>query len=211
MWAVDPDLWTLGWARIEASFTRPSTAPATIERVWLGVWSPQSKGAGDIEQANTMIGSLANPEAPWARNAPYRHDHVAAEAQRIYPKRDEKPTAVVAKANDLLRLAQISGAFQGMFAAEGFARTRSFKPDYWKHNAKKEAMHAAAIKRIDDGAWGGVSCPIDLWAGTEPAAQTTLAAVYKGMTKAAGRLDAFDAVCLALFAVDEIMYGRWAV
>jgi hypothetical protein len=211
MWGVDPDLWTLGWARVEASFTRPSTAPATIEQVWLGVWSPEGKGVGDIEQANAMIGSLANPKAPWARDeAPRNRDHVAAEAQRIYPNRNAKPTEVVAKANDLLRLAQISGAFQGMFAADGYARTRSFKPDYWKHNAKKEAMHAVAIKRVDERPDPG-KAPIHLWTGTDVTVATSLQTIYKGMTKAAGRLDAFDAVCLALFAVDEIMYGRWAV
>jgi hypothetical protein len=208
MWAVDPDLWTLGWARIEASFTRPSTAPATIEGVWLGVWSPEGKGAGDIEQVNAMIGSLANPMAPWAHITP--DCHVAAEAQRIYPNRNAKPPEVVAKANDLLRLAQISGAFQGMFAVDGYARTRAFKPDYWKHNAKKEAMHAAAIKRVDERPDPG-KAPIHLWEGTQVSVCTTLAAVYKGMTKAAGRLDAFDAVCLGLFGIDEIMYGRWAV
>ena len=98
-----------------------------------------------------MIGSLNRGDAPWQEEVGVNghNPYVAAEAQRIYPNRNEKPATVVAKANDLLRLAQISGAFQARFASADFARARSFKPDYWKHNAKKEAMHARAIERIE--------------------------------------------------------------
>lgn len=208
MYGVDPDLWTLGWARIEADFTRPSTAPPALKRVWVGVWTPEGKGKGDIDQANNMIASLNRHEAPWDRDKVLDRVYVAAEAQRVYPPRNEAPATVVAKANDLLRLAQISGAFQARFANPTYDTARSFKPDYWKHNAKKEAMHAAAIQRVDEH-----RTPVILWQGTEskgiPNPGGTLAQVYKALTKAAGRLDALDAVCLALFGIDELACGRW--
>jgi hypothetical protein len=52
---------------------------------------------------------------------------------------------------------------------------------------------------------------VTLWQGAEPQDPRigTLAAAYKHLTKAAGRLDAFDGVCLALFGIDELAHGRW--
>lgn len=212
MWGVDPDLRTLGWARIQTAFTKPSTAPAAIEHLWLGVWAPPTTHKDDIDQTNAMIGSFKRRSSGVQEQTPWWEGHersgipqfVTAEAQRVYPDRNERPGTVVAKANDLLRLAQISGAFQGMFADADYARCRSFKPDVWKHNAKKEAMHTAVIQRVGEG-------PVHVWMGTDVTTYGSLSEVHKKLTKAAGRLDVFDALCLAYFGIDEIMCGRWVI
>jgi Holliday junction resolvasome RuvABC endonuclease subunit len=76
--------------------------------------------------------------------------HVAlVEGQQLYP--DEKATrqSLVAKGNDLIALAHVSGT-----AAAAFMRSRADTvtklPFEWKRNKKKEGMHGRAIKLLQD-------------------------------------------------------------
>lgn len=203
MWGVDPDLRLLGWSRVQVSFTKPATAPVTIEQVWLGLWAPPVSHRNDIDQANAMIGSLANPVAPWLQPEGGVAEYAVAEAQRIYPKRNEAPATVVAKANDLLRLAQISGAFQSHLAHAGEPRARSYLPHVWKGQADKDAMHKRVLKQLE-------LTPVVLWHNLETQAHYTIGAAMAGLAKAK-RMDALDALCLAQYGIDEIVHGRWQV
>lgn len=201
VWGVDPDLRTLGWARLQVAYTIPSTAAVGLEQLDFGIWAAGSKQMSDIDQANAMIASLASPDAPWqAYPSPQGGQWVVAEAQRVYPNPNDDRPKVIAKANDLLRLAQISGAFQGTLHTP-VDRTRSYLPHVWKGQAKKETMAAHAITRLHQQ-----TCTVMLW--ERGLAKHIPAMDMLQLAKSFG--DALDAVCMAIFGADEISSGRWA-
>ena len=81
---------------------------------------------------------------------------VFVESQRVYPTPDEEPQTRVAKANDLLRLAQVTGAVQA-WAQLSYNHRKSVDPKViieavapatWKGQQRKEHTVAEVMKRI---------------------------------------------------------------
>lgn len=199
VWGFDPDLDTVGWACIDARYTVPPTGCPELGTVYIGLIRHDAmKRATSIQKVNGMAETLATyANTIFCRFRPsYMEDtHVYVEAQQVYANPDDSRQKVVAQSNDLLRLAQLTGAIQAL--AHGHARhVSSILPAEWKHQAKKEAMHAAAIKRVG----------------------TRASYVYPNQREAAplrpgiGDLPkimghAMDALCLALVGLDRIAAG----
>lgn len=141
---VDPDADTTGWAYIDAVLD--SHAGLTIRRVYLGLIVPDQRGLADLEQAQVMIEAVVAFTLPGFPAL----DGVFVESQRIYPTPDEDPRTRVAKANDLLRLAQVTGAVQAWAMCHAHQPyVRAVPPADWKGQQRKEHTLAQLQKRLD--------------------------------------------------------------
>lgn len=199
VWGFDPDLDTVGWACIDARYTVPTTGRCVIDSVSLGlIRHAAPKGSTSIQKVNGMVQTLSE----WLSHClamltpcDLERTHAYVEAQQVYANPNDTRQKVTAQANDLLRLAQLTGAIQAL--AHRHARhVSSILPAEWKHQAKKEAMHAAAIKRVG-------SMPADIY--HKQGSTCTQLQGIDGLPKIMGH--AMDALCLALVGLDRIAAG----
>jgi hypothetical protein len=139
----DPDGDTTGWARISATIEKPAAGPPRVAEVHLGLIEPPSGRHRDLEQAEAMVRAVFEHQCVIDGVDP----HVFVEAQRVYPEEDEEPQTRIAKANDLLRLAQVTGAVQALAHAQS-AFVRAVLPQTWKGNQRKEHTIASCQQRL---------------------------------------------------------------
>lgn len=203
VWGFDPDLDTVGWAYIEGAYTVPTTGAARLLQVRLGLIKAEGKGGTALAKAGRMIKALQYAFEPkYSDTTGYkgvvdigRADHVFIEGQQVYGDPNEPRQVLVAKANDLLRLAQISGSLQALaWASTG--NIEVLLPSDWKHQAKKEAMHAAAVRRVGHA-------PVGTHRHQYHEPETTCG--IEGLPKIMGH--AMDALCLAFVGMDRLIAG----
>jgi hypothetical protein len=148
---VDPDADTTGWAFVHASVSTHS--PPVVFRAFLGLIIPEKRGLADLQQAQAMVEAVTDF---WPPNQ-VDPRAVFVESQRVYPTPDEEPQTRVAKANDLLRLAQVTGAVQA-WAQLSYNHRKSVNPKViieavapatWKGQQRKEHTEAELVKRLD--------------------------------------------------------------
>lgn len=187
----DPDGDTTGWARLQSTLETPARGPARVTGVMIGIVEPSSGRRRDLDQAEAMVRAVYDHRSRLGGCA--LPTHVFVEAQQVYPTPDEDPRKRVAKANDLLRLAQVTGAVQAIAHAEGACFVRALLPATWKGQQQKDVTIATCMQRLQ-----GV--PIQLIRrGTEPPEQVDALR----LDKLPGKLGhALDALGIALYGLD---------
>jgi hypothetical protein len=145
----DPDMDTTGWAILSGGFTRPSTGPAKVFAVQMGLLRPEPGKRRDLEQADAMVDAIARFWLPDCKQMDHMMGfHAFIEAQQVYPTPDEDPRTRVAKANDLLRCAQVTGALQAWVKRITNNDQRSVLPATWKGQQRKEQTVAMLVERL---------------------------------------------------------------
>jgi hypothetical protein len=133
---------TTGWALLRAEITTPAVSKPMITNATIGLIIPQTRGLHDLEQADEMIRAVTAFQSVGKFTAAF------IEAQQVYPTPDQDPRERVAKANDLLRCAQVTGALQAWAIAQGATIVRSILPATWKGQTKKEVTLASMQERL---------------------------------------------------------------
>lgn len=134
--AFDPDLDTTGFASV-------------LGRVVMGKYVHESHVLREIGYKNKKSYSSARRTWLMAEQiARFSFDamsgaqnYIVIEAQEVYKNGK-------ADANDLLRLAQITGQLQGRFAQRSCCEMEIVLPKVWKQNKQKEGMHARAVEEV---------------------------------------------------------------
>jgi hypothetical protein len=134
--AFDPDLDTTGFA----------TVYGTVE---MGKYHHESHTLAEIKYTNKRAYSSAKRTWLMAEQISRftfeakagAQNYVVIEAQEVYKNGK-------ADANDLLRLAQITGQLQGRFALRSGCDLEIVLPKVWKQNKQKEGMHFRAIDEL---------------------------------------------------------------
>ncbi len=190
VFGFDPDLDTTGWALVLGAIYRPAQGLAPIAHVHLGVIEHSVKGT-DMEKAAAMVQAVAQWDSPTLDEEQVA---VFVEAQQVYPDPDQSPQERVGKANDLLRLAQITGAVQHMGCVGKIPTVRAVLPHVWKGNVKKHVTVSVLQERMPD-----VSFVLH---HTKKPQQTLTAAA---LSKLPGKMGhALDAAGIALYGLDFI-------
>jgi hypothetical protein len=134
--AFDPDLDTTGVATIRGTICG-------------GEYTHEGHTLEEISYTNKRSYNSAKrtwlmAEAIGRYSLEHRHgyqSYLVIEAQEVY--RDGK-----ADANDLLRLAQVTGQLQAKFALRHGCDQEIVLPKIWKQNKQKEGMHKRALERV---------------------------------------------------------------
>lgn len=134
--AFDPDLNTTGVATIRGTI---SNGTYTHEAHTLEEIKYTDKSSYSSAKRTWMMAEAISRYA-LATHHGYQ-GYLVIEAQEVY--RDGK-----ADANDLLRLAQITGQLQMKFATRPGCEPETVLPKIWKQNKKKEGMHIRALEQI---------------------------------------------------------------
>lgn len=132
----DPDLGSSGLAI--ATVAVSTHGRRALSR--LDLWEIKRSGkARGLQAANAMV------EQIHAMAELFIADEATVEGQQVYPDPKMERAEILAKANDLVMLAHVSGA-----AMTAFLRSRTdaqiLLPAQWKGNRSKEAMHPEIIK-----------------------------------------------------------------
>ena len=193
VFALDPGLNILGWAVMDVNGTRPLVAPPTWSSIRFGVLRTTGKGAHHMDQAAAMVAAVVEHLRGYMVSARL----VAVEAQQVYPDEDETKEETVAKANDLLRLAQVTGATQALAHSLGVQHVKAYLPAAWKGQTKKNVQHREFLQQL--GKVPAIMEDIDLARGRStknvPVLDPDLVPKFMG--------HGFDAVCLAMVASEE--------
>ncbi len=144
VFGFDPDLDTTGWACMTGTVTVPPTGRTPITSVHFGMIETRVAGT-DIQKAAAMIKALCDWHAPSVEAGPHG---VFVEAQQVYPTKDEDMGKRIAKANDLLRLAQITGAVQALAGRAGITHVHAVLPAAWKGQQHKDSTVAMLQERL---------------------------------------------------------------
>ena len=210
----DPDLDTTGWCLIIASIHKPALGHPPIQEVHIGLIEsgPAAKGLIDLEKTEVMVWAttmwppenlMVGAYSMSARSAATQNvhkdsmgalatHHCFVEAQRIYPNKDETPKERVGKGNDLIHLAQVTGALQAAGHRLGYG-VQAVLPQTWKGQGSKGSTVALLQERF-------ASVPIHVHVATG----------YMDVT--AAKLDrlpgkmghALDAAGIALYGLDYL-------
>lgn len=190
VFGFDPDLDTTGWACLTGTIERPARGRAPVSTLHLGLIETKVSGT-DIQKAAGMIAALARWSAPNADAGPHG---VFVEAQQVYPTKDEDMGKRIAKANDLLRLAQITGAVQALANRVSIETVTAVLPATWKGQQNKDSTLAWLQERLP----GAV---IHLHHSNKPN-QTVDAAALDRLPGRMGH--ALDAAGIALYGLDYL-------
>ncbi len=144
VFGFDPDQDTIGWGLLLASIEKPARGPAPIVQMQFGLIEHKVKGT-PLEQVEAVISAAAKWVAP-----AFVTDKTAlfVEGQQVYANEDEAPRKRVAKANDLLRLAQVTGAIQMSGYQAGLDHVQAVLPVAWKGNGSKGSTVAELQERL---------------------------------------------------------------
>lgn len=142
---VDPDLRTTGWGKLYGEVRWPATGKPTIRKAVIGLIEAADKHLRELDQAQSMIDAIAESSVFAGEITA-----VFVEAQQVYPDKDETPKDRVAKANDLLRCAQVTGTIQGIARMCLVRRVAAVLPAQWKGQSKKHVTIEAIRERIPD-------------------------------------------------------------
>jgi hypothetical protein len=202
----DPDLHTCGLGIIVAEITKPTVRQPTFKEVWAVIIEGQDGKYDDMQFAESMVAEvMATFESiPHWGIAPAQKVLTTIVGQRNYPRPDDTRAKMIAVANDLARLAQVSGAVQGRTKLAPYDGSRVYEPEQWKGQAPKPTMHQETATRLGD-------CPtrfMVLKPGGRRAAERSMRAIELPLLpKKMGH--ALDAVSLAEFGIDRYHDDRW--
>jgi hypothetical protein len=138
---VDPDLHSSGVAIVNVVWSEPPIAPMRIVSAWAKLVEIPTRLIG-VAAADAMVNALA--EDPFARAVHDGQVLLIAEGQQVYPDEDMKRSELIAKANDLLRLAQVTGGAQAIATGRGWHQ-RSVLPSTWKQQKGKDVHQKVHI------------------------------------------------------------------
>lgn len=144
----DPDMDTTGFAAISAEITIPATAKPRVLGACIGLIVPARGHLRELEQADEMVRAIMTFSDPHLNACAFHAAFI--EAQQVYPNPDEDPRLKVAKANDLLRCAQVTGALQAWAVGQGIPVVRSLLPATWKGQTDKNVTLAEMQARMPD-------------------------------------------------------------
>lgn len=190
VFGFDPDLDTTGWACLTGTIEHPARGRAAVTSVHLGLIETKVSGT-DIQKAAEMIAALCLWSAPNPEAGPHG---VFVEAQQVYPTKDEDMAKRIAKANDLLRLAQITGAVQALGCRVGIKTVTAVLPATWKGQQNKDSTVAWLQERLP----GAI---INMHHSIKPNQMVDAAS----LDRLPGRMGhALDAVGIALYGLDYL-------
>lgn len=186
VFGFDPDQDTVGWAMMLATMHTPARGPAQVREVHLGLIEADVRGT-PLEKTELMIKAVRQWNAP-----PTAADvhAVFVEAQQVYAE-EQSPQERVGKANDLLRLAQITGAIQLMAYQADFPIVQAVLPRTWKGNHKKHVTVSVLQERL----------PGVVFQFPHPLAAVPAEAISR-LPKRLGH--ALDAAGIALYGIDQL-------
>lgn len=136
---VDPDLSTTAIAVV--SYFKGDTTPTKISSVHTFVAKAEA-GTRSMTKVMSMVDAVTMliSRLPMCSS---NHLSAIVESQQLYPDRNESPRSVVAKGNDLIGLATVSGAAAGaLLRLDSMADVQLRLPATWKGQMDKKAMHA---------------------------------------------------------------------
>jgi hypothetical protein len=185
--ACDPDLDTVGWCWLHGI---AATDGFTPDEVVLGLvraekYRPRFKAIRSddaVDQSIERTQLMAKAIAAWS---PPGYDWGVIEAQQVY-------AFGKADANDLLRLAQVTGQLQCRLESLYPARFTVPRPKTWKQNKDKDAMAGKALHRLK---------------AIDPALRQQALNGLRDESQA-DSAHALDALCMALWWGDELATRR---
>lgn len=183
---IDPDGHNTGVAWVHAEWTLPMTGPVKILEAFATLVSIPARLSG-LEAVDAMTDVLGNHLNIIAMTRIMPQVTLVAEAQRVYPREEMTRSEVIAKANDLLRLAQITGAALAFANRLNWSYTSELPAD-WKQQKKKAAHHTHIRARL-------ASVPV------------TMGEKFNLVTMPAKYGHAMDALGLGLWAAERAAAG----
>lgn len=203
----DPDLHTAGIGLILATISKPAVAAPAYHQAWAIIVEGVSEKAKlqDVQFADSMVSEVvAAFEFLPLLVIEAQKVITTIEGQRVYPRPNDTMPKVVGMGNDLIRLAQISGAVQSITRRPPFDGSRVYLPEEWKGQAPKSTMHADLAARL-----GPIPAHlIVIKPGGKTVQRSMKASDFASLPKAMGH--ALDGVCLAEFGLDRYHDDRWS-
>ncbi len=134
--AFDPDLDTTGFATVFGTIS-------------MGKYVHESHALAEIKYKDKRSYSSARRTWLMAEQiAKFSFESKAGAQNYIVIEAQEVYTDGKADANDLLRLAQVTGQLQGRFAHRPGCEMEIVLPKVWKQNKQKEGMHLRATEEV---------------------------------------------------------------
>lgn len=178
---------------MDVNGTRPLVTAPTWSSIRFGLLRTKPRGANHMDQAADMVAAVAEHLRGFMISA----NLVAVEAQQVYPDPNETKEETVAKANDLMRLAQITGCIQGLAHTLNVNQVVAYLPAAWKGQKKKHVQHAEFFQQL--GKVPAIMDDIDLGRGRTSKSVAVLdPSVLPKMMH-----HAFDSVCMAMVASEQ--------
>lgn len=182
----DPDIRILGWALVSASVSK--TRSTVVHYASLHTLAC-STTRDPVARLSEIVRDLARHLAVTAHTA----THVVIESQQVYGKPEDSVAKVVALANDLLRVAHISGAAEAVLSDHALAKV--VLPSTWKGQRDKEVDHKRSFAIMRQHRAPLLVDGRDVLARAEE-----LPAKVE---------HALDGLGMALYGVDLLASGRW--
>lgn len=203
----DPDLHTAGIGIILATLSKPAVAPPVFHQAWAIIVEgvSEKEKLQDVQFADSMVSEVVQAfEFLPMLGIEAQKVITTIEGQRVYPRPTDTLPKVIGMGNDLIRLAQISGAVQSLTRRPPFDGSRVYLPEEWKGQAPKPTMHADLAARL-----GPIPAAlIILKPGGKVTERALKASDFVTLPKAMGH--ALDGVCLAEFGLDRYHDDRWS-
>jgi hypothetical protein len=138
----DPDIQTCGHATLLAHYRTDIRGIFKISAAVLGRIDAANKKLTGVNMASAMVDAIQGYSLV---GTAYSFSFI--ESQQVYPDPNMDRGEMVAKANDLLRLAHVAGAYHIKALNVGHV-CQVLLPAEWKGNRPKPAMHATVVDDI---------------------------------------------------------------
>jgi len=205
---IDPDMDTIGFGIVRVDWTDPISHSPTFSNVSFGIFDLKIKGITGLDKSNRVVQLLPRfilniIELTYVYITIPRVSVV--EAQRTYPIPDEPMGKVVAQANDLHRLAQISGAAQAILGEN----SRMVFPTEWKAQGSKAGtvMKIQSALKTSSVAFRHYK----LEKNSVPQAAPVFHDVRSLLDLRGVHEHGLDALGMALFSANQYITGVWHV
>ncbi len=197
VFALDPGLDLVGWAHLMAIGTAPLVSPLAFTNVTMGLLRCAGhKGIKPMEQVQQTIEGIERALGSYISSS----EVVAVEGQQLYYKDEETREEVVAKGNDLLRLAQVTGAVQALAVGHRRPHVLSYLPAAWKQQRRKLPMHLEYAAMLGEQPVTVVDCTPK--PGLSPVTSVLPRLDVEALPKMMHH--GLDALCLAMTAADHL-------
>lgn len=138
----DPDLRTCGHSTLLAHYRTDVLGIFKIAAAVIGRIDALNKKATGINMSSSMVDAIFSYQL-----AGTAFSYSFIESQQVYPDDEMDRGEMVAKANDLLRLSHVAGAYHYKALTMGHV-CQVLLPAEWKGNRPKPAMHTAVVSDI---------------------------------------------------------------
>ena len=190
----DPDHNHCGLACVRGKVDRTAHG-FVVDSMIVAVIQPEQRRLRGLDQTHIMVETLHKYRVPtWNGRA-----FAFIESQQVYPREDEERHVTIAKANDLLRLAHVSGGFHLKMLTEG-RNCHVMLPAEWKGQRPKEVMHQEVKEKYP-------RTPSFTYAWERTLGWTTSSRKLTELTEAKWG-HAMDALCLALYGINQVAIGK---